>query len=82
MEATNVYCYCYVVVSSGGDVSGGTENVICLCQNRNYSRLHMNLISFRWKLPNGREKTISEKPEIFTYKLSFCFICLVFPFVS
>lgn len=28
---------------------GKTENVICLCQNENYSSLHMNLISIRWK---------------------------------
>lgn len=31
-----------------GSIGGETENVICLCQNGNYSTLHMNLISFRW----------------------------------
>lgn len=65
----NGYCYfcCYdggngVVIRPHRWCGGETENVICLCQNWNYSTLHMNLISFRWN--EMKRKSRPEHPEI------------------
>lgn len=71
-EAATVYCYFWLVcvfacfffiimlVAAAAAVAT-SENVICLCQNGNYSTLHRNLISFSSKTNEENEQKWSKK---------------------
>lgn len=59
-----VTSYCCYFFFSSDDTSkndgGETENVICLCQNGNYSTLHMNLI-FHERMHNEKNAAKSQR---------------------